>query len=388
METTLQQIRERLTNQGLIFFLIMGLSSLAISLLGTINIGWHPIVLIEIILYLLALVTIVFRKRVIFIVRTVVLLGSFFLLGVVGLYAFGLASIAILMLVIVCLLTVVLLGTRPAIISLLIYLTTISIITNSYLTGSASTIFNANIFIVSVSAWILAFIGLAAVAKYIIIGVDITQTKWHQALQQSETQFRQLIEDSPFGIVIQSNDQIRYANPQTLHIVKADSAEAIVGRKVSSFVTANYLAQTQDRLHMLNVDRQKTPLVYRQITRLDGSVADITIQSRPITYQNQPSSYTIINDVTEKLKNDAALKESEARYRNIFQSTAVSIWEEDFSKVKAAVDAVKAEGVVNFRSYLDKHPEFVTQVVTLIKILDMMHFAKMAQPLPCNRLPL
>ena len=37
--------------------------------------------------------------------------------------------------------------------------------------------------------------------------------------------------------------------------------------------------------------------------------------------------------------------ESERRYRHIFQTAGVSIWEEDFSQVKAAIDDLKAQGV-------------------------------------------
>ena len=40
------------------------------------------------------------------------------------------------------------------------------------------------------------------------------------------------------------------------------------------------------------------------------------------------------NDVTERKRADAELRESERRYRNIFQTAGVSIWEEDFSKVQ------------------------------------------------------
>jgi PAS domain S-box-containing protein len=49
----------------------------------------------------------------------------------------------------------------------------------------------------------------------------------------------------------------------------------------------------------------------------------------------------------------------------------VSIWEEDFSQVKAAIDDLKAQGVRNFRQYLDGHPEFVRQATSMVKILDV-----------------
>ena len=49
----------------------------------------------------------------------------------------------------------------------------------------------------------------------------------------------------------------------------------------------------------------------------------------------------------------------------------MSIWEEDFSQVKAAIDALKAQGVRNFRQYMAAHPEFVQQAVSTVKIVNV-----------------
>jgi len=65
------------------------------------------------------------------------------------------------------------------------------------------------------------------------------------------------------------------------------------------------------------------------------------------------------------------VRESEARYRYIFQSTGVSIWEEDFSPVKEAIDQLKAEGVTDFRAYCAAHPDFVERSISMVKIADV-----------------
>ena len=77
------------------------------------------------------------------------------------------------------------------------------------------------------------------------------------------------------------------------------------------------------------------------------------------------------NDVTERKRADAELRESEGRYRNIFQTAGVSIWEEDFSKVKAAIDDLKAQGVGDFGHYFRTHPEFVRQAITMVRIVNV-----------------
>jgi PAS domain S-box-containing protein len=78
-----------------------------------------------------------------------------------------------------------------------------------------------------------------------------------------------------------------------------------------------------------------------------------------------------VQDITERRRAEAELRESERRYRNIFETAGVSIWEEDFSRVKAALDALKAQGVRDFRGYLAAHPEFVRHAISLVKIVDV-----------------
>jgi PAS domain S-box-containing protein len=76
-------------------------------------------------------------------------------------------------------------------------------------------------------------------------------------------------------------------------------------------------------------------------------------------------------NITERRRAEEELRESERRYRNIFETAGVSIWEEDFSQVKAAIDELKARGVRDFRGYLAAHPEFVRQAISLVKIIDV-----------------
>ncbi|HZO42376.1 MAG TPA: PAS domain S-box protein [Methylomirabilota bacterium] len=65
------------------------------------------------------------------------------------------------------------------------------------------------------------------------------------------------------------------------------------------------------------------------------------------------------------------LRESEKRYRHIFESTAVSIWEEDFSQVKAAIDELRASGVRDLRAYFASHPQFVQDAIKMVSVIDV-----------------
>jgi PAS domain S-box-containing protein len=65
-----------------------------------------------------------------------------------------------------------------------------------------------------------------------------------------------------------------------------------------------------------------------------------------------------------------SLRESEKRYRHIFESTGVAILEQDVSAVQAALDELRARGVRDIGEYCAAHPEFIAHAQGLVKIRD------------------
>jgi PAS domain S-box-containing protein len=81
--------------------------------------------------------------------------------------------------------------------------------------------------------------------------------------------------------------------------------------------------------------------------------------------------FGILQDVTERKRAEAEVRASEQRYRYIFQSSGVSIWEEDLSQIRDAIEDLKARGVRDFREYCADHPEFVEQAISMVKVVDV-----------------
>ena len=72
-----------------------------------------------------------------------------------------------------------------------------------------------------------------------------------------------------------------------------------------------------------------------------------------------------------KKKHRSGSRTNEERLQSIFDTIPVSIWEEDFSKVKHAIDDLSAQGVTDFRTYLAEHPEFAKNAARMVKVIDV-----------------
>jgi PAS domain S-box-containing protein len=111
-----------------------------------------------------------------------------------------------------------------------------------------------------------------------------------------------------------------------------------------------------------------------RITKWFGTCTDITDQKR--AEQALHDSEQALRRARDQLEvkvaeRTAELQRSETRYRNIFQTVGVSIWEEDFSRLKAAIDALKARGVQDFRRYLADSPQFADEAIAMVRVVDV-----------------
>jgi len=63
-------------------------------------------------------------------------------------------------------------------------------------------------------------------------------------------------------------------------------------------------------------------------------------------------------------------RERNEKYRTIFEYSAVSLWEEDISKLRLKLSEMKAVGI-NLRAHIDAHPEFIQEAIHLIEVTDV-----------------
>ncbi len=103
----------------------------------------------------------------------------------------------------------------------------------------------------------------------------------------------------------------------------------------------------------------------------NDEIGELANQFNHMSLQLQESYASLEKRLQEKIDMEAVLRESETRYRTLFEESPVSLWEEDYSGVKKHIERLWAEGITDFRTYFRTHPEVVTECAAEIKIIDV-----------------
>ncbi len=73
----------------------------------------------------------------------------------------------------------------------------------------------------------------------------------------------------------------------------------------------------------------------------------------------------------QRVRHYRDLARSEVRYRSLFESAPVSLWEEDLSDLKAGLDELTARGVSDVEGYLREHPEEVKRLLASVHVVNV-----------------
>lgn len=107
-----------------------------------------------------------------------------------------------------------------------------------------------------------------------------------------------------------------------------------------------------------------------QWERPDGGFRNISVSGCPIFDEdgNFKGYRGVSRDITQRKKDEIALKTSEERFRTLFYEFPVGVALEDYSDVKKMIDQLVGEGIQDFRSHFENHPQDLTKAISLIKI--------------------
>jgi len=82
-------------------------------------------------------------------------------------------------------------------------------------------------------------------------------------------------------------------------------------------------------------------------------------------------SLAMVIDISERKREVAAMRATEARFQSLFEHSPNCLWEEDLSEVKQWFDELRASGVKDFKAHFAQHPNDVTFCLSKVKVLDV-----------------
>jgi PAS domain S-box-containing protein len=203
--------------------------------------------------------------------------------------------------------------------------------------------------------------------------LDLSERRASEAaLKAGEARYRKLVEMSPYAVLMQDLDGIRYVNPAGLRLLGASDPAQLVGRSIMDFVLPEYHEEVRARAGQLNETGAYSRPVEHEFRRLDGSIVPVEVTSATLASAGptgQPMVQTIVRDLTERRVSEVALKAGEARYRNLFELSPYAVILQDIDAVRFINPAglrlfgAREAGEIVGRSMLDLVPAHLREEI-------------------------
>ncbi len=172
---------------------------------------------------------------------------------------------------------------------------------------------------------------------------DITdRRRAEQALRESEERYRLLFENNPQPMWVFDNETLGflavndaacrhygYSRKEFLAMTIGDIRPA---EEIPALLQS--MASQSDEFHKAGVWRHR---------KKDGTAIAVEIASHPMLFAGRPAQLILATDVTERMRAEEALRQSEQRYRDIFDFATVGIYQSRRDGSLITVNAPLAE---------------------------------------------
>ncbi|MFX0072151.1 MAG: PAS domain S-box protein, partial [Candidatus Hermodarchaeota archaeon] len=208
--------------------------------------------------------------------------------------------------------------------------------------------------------------------KYIqTIWKDITeQKKMAEKIRESEIKYRTLFDQAVDTVILidpESGEFVEFNTQAHEHL--GYTREEFKKLRIPDFevlhsaeeVKASFNKILEDGIAMFET-RHKTKT---------GEFRDILVSAKPVEIRGKKYIQAIWKDISDTKKAEQKLKDSEEKYRELFEKSPISLWKDDFSNIKKYIDNLKAQGVEDLREYLDENLEEFKLIISSIEILDV-----------------
>jgi len=197
------------------------------------------------------------------------------------------------------------------------------------------------------------------------------QVKNERTIQTLEERFSKAFFTSPDAININrvEDGQFLDCNRRFVELTGYSREETLA----TTSLKMNIWANPEDRQRLVNELREKGEVrnLEADFKMKDGKIISGLMSAILININGDNCILSITRDISEIKKAQLAIQESEERYRTIFNTVPVSLWEQDFMTLYDMLEELRMSGVADITGYMEAHPDFVERAVKTVIVRDM-----------------
>src|SRR5882672_498136 len=157
------------------------------------------------------------------------------------------------------------------------------------------------------------------------IGQDITErVRAQELLNEAESHYRALVEQSLVGICIISGSRMIYANPQLQQIL-GYTLDELASREVRDLLVPEDHALIDQIVERRRAGEAGSISVKCRARRKDGAVVHLSIETKIIDLAGRKAALGLVQDTSERAHAAVALRESEEKFRLLWETATDAV---------------------------------------------------------------